>query len=114
MFELTTRMNGFQKVEYIDDAITFPSDIGSPTMIIHGNADPQEAIIDLINRLPKSSLVYDRTNEQGEFDRMFLYEKTNHLHYVYFGLEDNDTILILFRGVDKNCITDFISKLSES
>lgn len=111
VFELITRMNGFQEVVYIEDDIKFPSNIGFPTMIIHGNADPREAIIDLINRLPKSSLVYDRTNEQGKFDRMFLDEKTNHLLYVHVGLGGNDTVLIIFRGGKEKDIQNFINKL---
>lgn len=112
VFCLTSRMNGFQEMKYVEDGIKFPSAIGMPTMIIHGNSDPKAAIIDLLNRLPKTSLVYDNTDERGRFDRMFLDERTNHLLYVHVGLGGNDTVLILFKGGRKTDILDFLSTLN--
>lgn len=114
VFDMTSHMNGFQEMEYIEDDIKFPASIGTPKMIVHGNADPRAAIIDLLNRLPKGSLVYDSTNEQGKFDRMFFNDENNHLLYVHVGLGGNDTVLILFIGGTKHNIQNFIRSLSES
>lgn len=112
VFKLTSLMNGFQEVEYIEDDIEFPKEIGTPKMIIHGNAEPREQVLSLLHKLPKGSLVYDSTDERGKFDRIFLDRKTYELLYVHIGLGGNDTVLILFRDGAIHAIDKFINELN--
>lgn len=111
VFNEASRIDGFQKVEYTPDDIKFPKEIGTPEMIIHGNAEPRNAVLALLSKLPTGSLVYDNTDERGKFDRMFLDKKTNYLLYVHMGFGGNDSVLIIFRGGSKEDITTFINSI---
>lgn len=111
VFNEASRIDGFQKVEYTPDDIKFPKEIGTPEMIIHGNAEPRNAVLALLSKLPTGSLVYDNTDERGKFDRMFLDKKTNYLLCVHMGFGDNDSVLIIFRGGSKEDITTFINSI---
>lgn len=112
IFEAVSKIDGFQEMDYIEDDIKFPKEIGTPRMIIHGNAEPREQVINLLKKLPESSLVYDSTDERGKFDRIFL-NKTNYdLLYVHIGHGGNDSVLILFRNGSEEAITKFITKLN--
>lgn len=111
VFNEAYRINGFQKVEYTPDDIKFPNAIGTPEMIIHGNAEPRNAVLALLSKLPTGSLVYDNTDERGKFDRMFLDKKTNYLLYVHMGFGGNDSVLIIFRGGSKRAIEKFLQNV---
>lgn len=111
VFNEASRIDGFQKVEYTPDDIKFPKEIGTPEMIIHGNAEPRNAVLALLAKLPTGSLVYDNTDERGKFDRMFLDKHTNYLLYVHMGFGGNDSVLIIFRGGSKEDITTFINSI---
>ncbi len=111
VFNEASHIDGFQKVEYTPDDIKFPKEIGTPEMIIHGNAEPRSAVLALLSKLPDGSLIYDNTDERGRFDRMFLDKKTNYLLYVHMGFGGNDSVLIIFRGGSKEDITTFINSI---
>ncbi len=110
VFSKVSKIEGFQKVKYEDD-MNFPKNIGKPTMIVHGNAEPREAVLALLGQLPDNSLIYDDTDERGRFDRLFLDESTNNLLYVHIGINGNDTVLILFKGGKRENIKKFIEKI---
>lgn len=111
VFNMASHMNGFQEMEYVEDDIKFPENIGTPKMIIHGNAEPRNAVLALLSQLPEGSLVYDNTDERGKFDRMFFDKKTNYLLYVHMGFGSNDSVLIIFRDGSKEDITTFINSI---
>lgn len=111
VFNKASLIDGFQKVEYTPDDIKFPKEVGIPEMIIHGNAEPRNAVLDLLSQLPIGSLVYDDTDERGKFDRMFLDNETNYLLYVHMGFGSNDSVLILFKGGNRKKIENFIDSL---
>lgn len=111
VFNEASRFDGFQKVEYTPDDIKFPKEIGTPEMIIHGNAEPRNAVLALLSKLPTGSLVYDNTDERGKFDRMFLDKKTNYLLYVHMGFGGNDSVLIIFSGGSKRAIEQFLKNV---
>lgn len=50
VFNKASLIDGFQKVEYTPDDIKFPKEIGTPEMIIHGNAEPRNAVLALLFR----------------------------------------------------------------
>lgn len=111
VFNKASLIDGFQKVEYTPDDIKFPKEIGTPEMIIHGNAEPRNAVLALLSQLPEGLLVYDSTDERGKFDRMFLDKKTNYLLYVHIGFGGNDSVLILFKGGNRKKNENFIDSL---
>lgn len=111
VFNEASHIDGFQKVEYTPDDIKFPKEIGTPEMIIHGNAEPRNAVLALLSKLPNGSLVYDNTDERGKFDRMFLDKGTNYLLYVHMGFGGNDSVLIIFKGGSKSAINQFLKNL---
>lgn len=111
VFEAVSKIDGFQEMDYVEDDIKFPVEIGTPKMIIHGNAEPREQVLRLLKNLPESSLVYDSTDERGKFDRIFINTITYDLLYVHIGLVGNDTVLILFRGGNRKCIDEFIKDI---
>jgi len=111
VFNEVSHIEGFQKVDYSPDDIKFPKEIGTPEMIIHGNADPRNAVLSLLSNLPTGSLVHDNTDERGKFGRMFLDQKTNYLLYVHMGFGGNDSVLIIFRGGSKKDVTTFINSI---
>lgn len=113
VFDTASKIDGFQEMEYVEDDLKFPSNIGTPKMIIHGNAQPREQVLRLLKKLPEGSLVYDSTDERGKFDRIFL-DKTNYnLLYVHIGFGGNDSVLILFSNGERYNIQQFIKKLNE-
>lgn len=111
VFSKASQIEGFQKVKYMEDDMKFPKNIGKPTMIVHGNAEPREAVLALLAQLPDNSLIYDDTDERGRFDRLFLDENTNNLLYVHIGINGNDSVLILFKGGKRENINKFIEKI---
>lgn len=111
VFNKASFIDGFKKVEYTPDNIKFPKEIGVPEMIIHGNAEPRNAVLALLSQLSEDTLVYDNTDERGKFDRMFLDKNTNYLLYVHIGFGGNDSVLIIFRGADNSEIEQFLKNL---
>ena len=114
VFDAVSKIDGFQEMDYVEDDIKFPAEIGNPKMIIHGNAEPREQVLLLLKKLPEGSLVYDSTDDRGKFDRIYLDKSNYNLLYVHIGLGGNDSVLILFRGGNRNCINDFINNIKES
>ena len=113
VFNAASKIDSFQEMEYVEDDIKYPSNIGTPKMIIHGNALPREQVLRLLKKLPEGSLVYDSTDARGKFDRIFL-DKTNYnLLYVHIGLGGNDSVLILFSNGERFKIQQFIKELNE-
>lgn len=86
--------------------------MGKGTIAIHPNASPREEIVDLLNRLPKESLVFDDTDAEGRFDRFF-FENDKTLLYVHVSTGTGDTVVIIFRDCDKDKVMSFIGKLNE-
>lgn len=114
VFERASRIDGFQSVEYMEDYdIRFPSGMGTPQMIIHWNAEPREAVLSLLGRLPEGLLVYDYTDERGRFDRVFLDRENYDVLYVHLGFGGNDSVLILFRDGDRSVVDSFIRLMTE-
>lgn len=113
VFEAASKIDGFQQMDYIADDIKFPADFGKPTMIAHGNAEPREQVIQLLNNLPDDSLVYDNTDEDGKFDRLFLNKDTYDVLYVHLGFRGNDSVLILFKGGKREAVDSFIESLKQ-
>lgn len=109
VFDSASKIEGFRPMEYMDD-FGFPKEVGIPSMICHGNAEPRDAVLALLAQLPEGTMVYDYTDDRGKFDRMFLDKDTWHLLYVHIGLGGNDSVLILFRGGERKVIEDFISE----
>ena len=114
VFDSVSKIDGFQEMEYVEDDMKFPSNIGTPNMIIHGNAEPREQVLRLLNKLPKGSLVYDSTDERGKFDRIFLDKSTCDLLFVHIGLGGNDSVLILFRGGMRKDIDKFLMTINSN
>lgn len=112
VFEATSQIKGFQKVENVYDYFKVPKNLGKPTMIIHGNAEPREAVLDYLRQLPEGSMVYDDTDERGRFDRWFLDQVNGSLLYVHIGINGNDSVLILFKGGKRKAINKFINKIT--
>jgi len=112
VFEAVSEMDGFQGVDYKGEYGQFPNEIGTLKMIIHANARPREAVLELLGKLPEGALVYDYTDERGKFDRFFLDKSTYSLLYVHIGLGGNDSVVILFTGGVKAAIDDFLRQLN--
>ncbi len=110
-FNLIATLDGFEKVDNAYEFFEFPVEIGTPTMIAHGNAMHRDEILWFMDRLTGSSLVFDDTDEKGRFDRFFLEEGSNDLLYVHVGINGNDTVLILFQGGERGEIDKFLEKL---
>lgn len=111
VFGATSRIEGFQRVENVYDYFKFPKNIGKPTMIIHGNAEPRDAVLGYLGQLPEGSMVYDDTDERGRFDRWFLDQSNGNLLYVHIGINGNDSVLILFKGGKRKYVDKFINKI---
>ncbi len=75
------------------------------------NAEPREEIVALLNQIPRESLVYDNTDEEGRFDRFFK-EGDSTLLYVHVGHGSGDTAVILFKGGKAEDVNDFISRIN--
>ncbi len=112
IFEAAAQIEGFQKVKYTEDSFKFPKNIGNPTMIIHGNAEPRDAVLCYLGQLPEGSMVYDNTDEKGRFDRLFLDQVNGYLLYVHIGINGNDSVIILFKGGKRKNIDKFINKIT--
>lgn len=112
VFEAAAQIEGFQKVNYTEYSFKFPKNIGKPTMIIHGNAEPRDAVLRYLGQLPEGSMVYDNTDEKGRFDRLFLDHVNDYLLYVHIGINGNDSVIILFKGGKRKNIDKFINKIT--
>lgn len=112
VFEATSQIKGFQKVENVYDYFKVPKNLGKPTMITHGNAEPREAVLDYLRQLPEGSMVYDDTDDRGRIDRWFLDQVNGSLLYVHIGINGNDSVLILFKGGKRKDIDKFINKIT--
>lgn len=113
VFDAVSKIDGFQEMDYVEDDIKFPAEIGNPKMIIHGNAEPREQVLRLLKKLPESSLVYDCTDERGKFDRIFINKITYDLLYVHIGFGGNDSVLILFSDGIREEIDKYLIKLND-
>lgn len=112
VFKAVSNIDGFQEMDYVEDDIKFPKEIGTPRIIIHGNAEPRDQVLKLLKKLPKGSMIYDNTDERGKFDRIFLNKTTYDLLYVHIGLGGNDSVLILFHDGIIDAIDKFIDGLN--
>ena len=112
VFEAASQIEGFQEVENVYEYFKVPKNLGKPTMIIHGNAEPRDIVLDYLRQLPDGSMVYDDTDERGRFDRWFLDQVNDSLLYVHIGINGKDSVLILFKGGKRKDIDKFINKLT--
>lgn len=112
VFDAVSKIDGFQEMDYVEDDIKFPAEIGNPKMIIHGNAEPREQVLLLLKKLPEGSLVYDSTDDRGKFDRIFINKITYDLLYVHIGFGGNDSVLILFSDGIRKDIDKYLFKLN--
>ena len=112
VFEVISQIEGFQEVENVYDYFEVPENLGKPTMIIHGNAEPREAVLDYLRQLPEGSMVYDDTDDRGRFDRWFLDQVNGSLLYVHIGINGNDSVLILLKGGKRKAIDKFLNKIT--
>lgn len=112
VFDMMATFDGFEEMNNVYDYFEFPKEIGKPTMIIHGNAKYRDTILRLLELLPEGSMVYDETDRQGRFDRLFLDADNSTLLYVHVGINGNDTVLILFRDGSRPDIDKFIDKFN--
>ena len=111
-FNLIATLDGFMEVRNVDDFFNFPEEIGKPTMILHANTEHRDEILWFMDRLPEGSMVYDDTDEQGKFDRLYFDPVSNNLLYVHVGLNVNDTALVLIQGGNRTDIDKFIVELN--
>ena len=112
VFGEVSKIEHFEVLDFPDDNMGFPDNLGQGTMAIHPNASPREEIISLLNRLPDELLVYDNTDEKGRFDRIFVENGTS-LMYVHVGSSTGDSIVIFFKGGSEDNINDFVSKINQ-
>lgn len=112
VFNKVAQIERFETLPVNDRVFGFPENLGIGTMAVHPNASPREEIIELLNRLPKETLVYDETDERGQFDRMF-FENGTTLLYVHVSTSTGDTVLIIFRDCNESVVTSFIEELNE-
>lgn len=111
-FEQIARIPNMQLIEYIEDDIKFPAEVGTPQMLFCGNAEPRDAILKVLKQLPNGAMLYDKTDERGVFDRIFVNEANDQMLYVHAGFGGNDTVAVLFTGGNKDSIKAFIDKLN--
>lgn len=112
LFDKVAAIERFEVLDIQGGDMGFPTDIGEGKMAIHPNATPREEIVSLISSLPEGSLVYDSTDEDGRFDRIFIEDGTS-LLYVHVASGTGDTVVILFTDGNKQCIRDFIDRINK-
>lgn len=112
VFNKVAQIERFETLPINDRVFGFPENLGTGTMAVHPNASPRAEIIELLNRLPKETLVYDETDERGQFDRLF-FENGSTLLYVHVSTSTGDTILIIFRDCNESVVSSFIEELNE-
>ena len=112
LFDEVAAIERFEVLDVQGGDMGFPADIGKGKMAIHPNATPREEIVSLISSLPEGSLVYDCTDEDGRFDRIFIEDGTS-LLYVHVASGTGDTVVILFTDGNKQCIHDFIDRINK-
>lgn len=112
LFDKVTAIERFDVVDIQGGDMGFPADVGKGKMAIHPNATPRGEIISLISSLPEGSLVYDCTDEDGRFDRIFIEDGTS-LLYVHVASGTGDTVVILFTDGNRQSIHDFIDRINK-
>ena len=113
VFERISKIEGFETEPFEDGSMGFPEGLGKAIMAIHPNASPREEIVGLLDRLPKESLAYDNTDEEGRFDRIFVDEVGSKLLFVHVGCRTGDTVAILFQNVDIAKAKEFVTQINE-
>lgn len=44
----------------------YPAELGATRCIVYGNSEPREAVLEILNRIPKNLLYRNVTDEKGE------------------------------------------------
>ena len=109
--ELFNKVSHIEVMDFNGGDMGFPDNLGKGVLAIHPNAEPREEIVALLNQIPRESLVYDNTDEEGRFDRFFK-EDNSTLLYVHVGHGSGDTAVILFKGGKAEDVNDFISRIN--
>lgn len=111
VFNRISKIERFESMSFEDGIMGFPKGLGVARMTIHPNASPRTEVLKLLERLPKESLVYDHTDEEGRFDRIYLENGTT-MFYVHVGHRTGDTIAILFKNCDKEKLALFLADIN--
>ncbi len=111
LFDKVSHIDRFEVMDFNGGDMGFPDNLGKGVLAIHPNAEPREEIVALLNQIPRESLVYDNTDEEGRFDRFFK-EDDSTLLYVHVGHGSGDTAVILFKGGKAEDVNDFISRIN--
>lgn len=110
-FDKVSHIDCFEVLDFNGGEMGFPDNLGKGVLVIHPNAEPREEIVALLNQIPRESLVYDNTDEEGRFDRFFK-EGDFTLRYVHVGHGSGDTAVILFKGGKAEDVNDLISRIN--
>lgn len=110
IFDMVSKIERFETIPFNGGDFGFPEDLGTGLFAIHPNASPRDEIERLLNQLPRKSLVYDETDDNGRFDRFYIENETS-LLYVHVGAGTGDTVVILFKDCDSDKMAAFIENL---
>lgn len=111
LFDKVSHIDRFEVLDFNGSGMGFPINLGKGVLAIHPNAEHREEIIALLDQLPRESIVYDKTDDEGRFDRFFK-EGDSTLLFVHVGHGTGDTAVILFKGGKVEDVNDFIDRIN--
>lgn len=110
IFDKVSKIERFETMPFNGGDFGFPDELGTGLFAIHPNASPREEIERLLKKLPRKSLVYDETDDNGRFDRFYIENETS-LLYVHVGAGTGDTVVNLFKDCNRDKMAAFVESL---
>lgn len=114
VFQQVAAIKGFEEINCSAEEYGYPKEMGTMKMIAIGNADPREAVLARLSRLPSKLKIYEHINPRGKITRWYLEHSANgeaSMMYVFVGLGGNDIVFQLFSGSSSRNYQEFAKKL---
>lgn len=100
-FATISKIPGFQPLTQEELKEMYPSQLGIAKCAIHGNANPRDKVLEILDNISKELLYAEYRTENDKITRCYIGYNSKgeaQLLYVFVGLGGNDLVVSLFTG----------------
>lgn len=99
--EAVAQLPGFEELPQEFLKKQYPAELGTVRGVAYGNADPREAVLNILDRIPRNLLYREVKDERGRSNRFYVGIRADgqaEMLYTFVGLGGNDLMVVLFSG----------------
>lgn len=94
-------LDNFTLITGSDAKELFPGQLGDVRYTIHGNSDPREQVLGILNKIPQQLLYFEQRTENNKITRVYIEdnsERKGRMLFAFVGLGGNDLLVAEFSG----------------